>query len=374
MSGSTVTKRWRWRVAAAICVGVATFLLVSALTGNGGNGGAGSSSSGASATVGEGLTRAPLAEFELHSPHVRSEVQVYSLQGVAGAAEATPPPDTAPVAASEFERPIAVYREYAIDQLHQMEPDIAGLEAALAAGEREAAKSAWRAAYADYLRLGAVYLDGQTALDARVAQLNLQIDGTPGGLPGGVSSARFTGLHRIEYGLWTGAAPQTLAGEAHALGTHVRELATVLPHAAITPLEYATRAHEILEDAARDFLSGMDVPWSGEGVLATDAGLQATEHVVATLSPVLGTTERVIPTVDTELAQLRAAFSALAADHGGQLPGNGELSQEQAEQLDGTLQGALEALSQVPGVLETGPPPKIPRIPPKDFKVNPLDL
>jgi iron uptake system EfeUOB component EfeO/EfeM len=362
-------------VAAAICVGVGAFLLVSALAGGGSNGGGGGpSSSGASATVGEGHTPAPLAEFQLHSPHVRSEVQVYSLQGVAGGTEATPPPDTAPVAATEFQRPIATYRAYAIGQLRQMEPEIAALEHALTAGQREAAKSDWRAAYADYLRLGAVYLDGQTALDARVAHLNLQIDGTPGGLPGGVSSPRFTGLHRIEYGLWTGASPQTLAAEAHSLATHVRELATVLPRAEITPLEYATRAHEILEDAARDFLSGMDVPWSGEGVLATDAGLQATERVLATLSPVLGTTERVIPTVDTELAQLRSAFAVLAADHGGQLPSNDELSQEQAEQLDGTLQGALEALSQVPGVLETEPPPKIPRIPPKDFKVNPLDL
>ena len=135
-------------MAAAICVGLGTFLLVSALTGGSGGG---SSSSGASATVGEGHTPAPLAEFELHSPHVRSKVQVYSLQGVAGGTEATPPPDTAPVAATEFQRPIATYRAYAIGQLHQMEPDIAGLEGALAGGQREAAKSAWRAAYADYL-------------------------------------------------------------------------------------------------------------------------------------------------------------------------------------------------------------------------------
>jgi hypothetical protein len=32
----------------------------------------------------------------------------------------------------------------------------------------------------------------------------------------------------------------------------------------------------------RDLLSGTDVPWS-EGVLATDAGLKATEEVIATL-------------------------------------------------------------------------------------------
>ena len=49
----------------------------------------------------------------------------------------------------------------------------------------------------------------------------------------------------------------------------MHRLREVLPGASITPLEYATRAHEILEDAQRDLLSGADVPWSGEGVLAT---------------------------------------------------------------------------------------------------------
>ena len=346
------------RALAAVCVALGSFLLVSVLTSTGSH--AAPRRSGSAATVGEGLTPAPLANFELRSPHVDSEVQVYSFQGVAGGANATPPPDAPLVAVSQFTQPIADYRAYALGQLRQMDTQIGDLEAALAGGEREAAETAWRGAYADYLRLGAVYLDGQTALDARVAKLNLEIDGTPGGLSGGVSNANFTGLHRLEYGLWTGAPPQTLATYAGALARNVHELATVLPRAEITPLEYATRAHEILEDAARDFLSGMDVPWSGEGVLATDAGLQATERVVATLAPAVGTTERVMPTVATELARLRSAFVGLAAAHHGRLPANSELTSEQSEQLDGTLQGALEALSQVPGVLETEPPPRVP--------------
>lgn len=376
MPGATARNRRGLTAAAAVCVGVGTFLAVSALTATGKSTPAGGRGARATtpATVGEGLTPAPLANFELHSPHVLSEVQIYSFQGVAGGANALPPPDTPPVPPSAFDRPIAEYRAYALGQLHEMEGQVARLEAALGGGEREAAESAWRVVYADYLRLGAVYLDGQTALDARVTQLNHEIDDTPGGLQGGTSSPQFTGLHRIEYGLWTGAEPNALVGYAHTLAANVRELAGVLPAAALTPLEYATRAHEILEDAARDFLSGMDVPWSGEGVLATDAGLQATEEVIATLGPVLGTTERVIPTVNTELGYVRSVMSALAAEHGGRLPSNGELTQQQAEMLDGTLGGALEALSQVPGVLETEPPPKIPQIPPRDFRVNPLDL
>ncbi|MDQ6777837.1 MAG: hypothetical protein M3071_16860 [Actinomycetota bacterium] len=67
--------------------------------------------------------------------------------------------------------------------------------------------------------------------------LDREIDGMPGSLPGGTASPAFR-------------------------------------------LEYATRAHEILEDAQRDLLTEMDVRWSGEGVLGTAAGLAATNEVV----------------------------------------------------------------------------------------------
>ena len=70
-------------------------------------------------------------------------------------------------------------------------------------------------------------------------------------------------------------------------GVAVARLRRDLPSVSITPLEYATRAHEILEDAQRDLLSGADVPWSGEGLLATDAGLEATKEVVSTLRGLL---------------------------------------------------------------------------------------
>jgi iron uptake system EfeUOB component EfeO/EfeM len=313
----------------------------------------------------------PFATYSAASPHVLSKLVVNSSQGIVSGAPETPPSELPPVSASAFDGPIARYRVYAVGQLGLMEAQIARLEGALEANDRAAAQTAWRVAYMDYLRLGAVYLDGQTALDGQVVSLNLEIDGNPGGLAEGAASPRFTGLHRIEAGLWSGAAPSTLIGLARSLGADVHRLAEVLPHASLTPLEYATRAHEILEDATRDFLSGADVPWSGEGVLATDAGLDATEEVFATLRPLLKGRENVIPIVSAELTSLRSVMASLAAAHGGRLPANGQLTQRQAELLDGTLGGALEALSQVPGALETELPPQIPQIPPREERIEP---
>jgi iron uptake system EfeUOB component EfeO/EfeM len=360
MADSTV-RPWLVTAAAAVCVACGVFFAVTALRGK--------SHTQPAASSSYALT--PLATYSPQTPHVLSKTVVESSQGAVSGASATPAPELPPLPASAFDKPIAQYRLYALAQLSAMEGQVALLQSALAANDRAVAQAAWRGAFAHYLKLGAVYLDGQVALDAQVANLNQAIDGTPGGLPGGTASRQFTGLHRIEYGLWSAAAPHTLVGYARTLDTDVHRLAAVLPHAPLTPLEYATRAHEILEDATRDFLSGADVPWSGEGVLATDAGLDATEEVLATLHPLLQRSKDVTIVLAAELAALRKAMASLAAAHGGRLPSNAQLTQQQSELLDGTVGGALEGLDQVPGALETETPPPIPQIPQRDVRIEP---
>jgi iron uptake system EfeUOB component EfeO/EfeM len=353
--GSGIRRRGVYTVLSAVCAAVAVFLIVSATEGQ-----------GSTSTKSPALEQR-YAVLSLESPHVQSGYTTYS---VAPGREAPRPPSFAPLlSAGSFARPVAEYRRYAATQLGLMEPEIASLRSALAAGDTAAAKTAWSAAYTRYLHLGGVYLAGQ------VSELNEQIDGNPGGLPGGVHSPHFAGLHRIEYGLWTGAPPQSLVSVADRMSVAVQKMRALLPHVAITPLEYGTRAHEILEDAVRDLLSGTDVPLSGEGVTATAAGVAATEEVVDTLHLLLFGEEegepRVGQAVEVELATLRSAFAKIAAAHGGHLPTNAQLTHDQAELLDGALGGALEALAQVPEALEAEPPPKPLKIPKADERIDP---
>jgi iron uptake system EfeUOB component EfeO/EfeM len=355
MEGSGTRRRGAYTVVAAACVAIAVFLIVSATDGGG--------STAAKASPREQR----YAVLTLDSPHVQSGYTTYS---VAPGGEAPRPPSFAPLLSSNsFVRPVAEYRRYAASQLGLMEPQVARLRSALAAGDTAGAKVAWSATFTRYLHLGAVYLAGQ------FSELNEQIDGLPGGLPGGVHSPHFAGLHRIEYGLWTGAPPQSLVPAADRMSAAVQKMRSLLPHVAITPLEYGTRAHEILEDAVRDLLSGTDVPLSSEGVTATAAGVAATEEVLKTLHLLLFGEEegepRVGQAVEAELATLRSAFATIAAAHGGHLPTNAELTQGQAELLDGALGGALEALAQVPEALEAEPPPKPLKIPKADVKIDP---
>jgi len=356
-------RRHLWSAAAAACVALAVYFVLTGL-------GVGDKSMGAGTRESSPAAR-PFASFSLESPHVLSSYSTYSVRGL-GSDMAPSPASTLPaMSPSGLDRPIAAYRRYTVAQLGLMEAQIARLEQALAANDRVASKSAWSAAYACYLRLGGVYLVG------RVATLNDAIDGTPGGLAGGVSSPRFEGLHRIEYGLWNGRQPRALLGWAKRLDSSVRRLRALLPGVSITALEYGTRAHEILEDAQRDLLSGADVPWSGEGVLGTEAGLTATEEIVLTLHPFLADEDSesgqdyIAPTIDAELAALRAVMGTLAREHGGRLPTIQQLSKRQSELLDGTLGGTLEALSRVPVVLEAETPLAATKIPAREKRIDP---
>ena len=154
-------------------------------------------------------------------------------------------------------------------------------------------------------------------------------------------------------GLWTGESPRSLTVYDNKLKRNLAQLRSAIPTMKITPLEYATRSHEILEDAQRDLLSGMDVPWSRQGVLGTAAGLAATEELFHTLEPLLGGRENTEGEVRTELLMLSKVLARIRRSHLGSYPSLPQLSIDEREELDGYVAGALSALDEMPGTLET---------------------
>ena len=346
-------ERWLRPALVALGTAVAAFVVLAVLRG----GSAADSNAPAAAGAVTRTAIPPAAQYSELAPHVFSKTFLYPPQN---GVTPTLPAEHPTVSAASFVKPVAQYIAYSRAQLAALTGPLAALKDRLAAGDRTGAQRAWATAWAGYLHLGAVYLEGN------VSDLNDAIDGNPGGLPGGTSNPSFTGFHRIEWGLWTGQSPQSLVSTVSVLEHDVTALSAALAKTTIAPLDYATRAHEILEDALRDLLSGSDVPWSQEGVLGTSAGIVATREVLKTLSPLVSTSVQ-----DTELGHLQGVLNELAAAHGGALPTNRQLSQGETERLDAAVGEALEALAQIPGVLETAPVPTIPSIPRSAGKVEP---
>jgi hypothetical protein len=107
----------------------------------------------------------------------------------------------------------------------------------------------------------------------------------------------------------------------------------------------------------------MDVPWSGQGVLGTAAGVAATEEVFRTLEPLISGRENTEGEVRTELSMLSGVLESISRHRHGGYPSLPELGQYEHEQLNGYVAGALSALEEMPGTLETEARPPTPKLP-----------
>ena len=139
------------------------------------------------------------------------------------------------------------------------------------------------------------------------------------------------------------------------LAAATRTLPRAVQKAELDPVDYAIRAHEILEDVERDRMG------DAAGVRATADGVRVTRTVIGTLQSVLAGRGDVLQVVDTRLTQLEATLAQIRRAHGA-WPSPAALGVREHEQLTGKLGAALEALSGVPGALETSLPPKVPAL------------
>ncbi|MCW2522193.1 MAG: uncharacterized protein JWO63_528 [Frankiales bacterium] len=269
---------------------------------------------------------------------------------VSGGTAQVAPPAVQPTTVAELTGPNDEYERYAATQLTELAGATGDLESDLARDDLASARRDWLSAQLDWERVGASYDSFGAA--------GLAVDGLPLGLPNGVADVEFTGLHRLEYGLYHGQDALELSPVAATLAKNVAAVQAALSSDALAgdPTNLPVRAHEILEDAQRDHLSGLDDEGAGAAYAETYADVQATQAVLGELSPLL--TPRaptLVTTLDQQLANLQAAL--LAGRSGGVWLAPDQLPQSVQEGVDSALGAALESLSSVPDLLEVPPSP-----------------
>ncbi|WP_326938106.1 iron uptake transporter permease EfeU [Amycolatopsis cynarae] len=257
-----------------------------------------------------------------------------AVRGTTGSA----PPAVLPVSSQDLEGPLDEYRTYAAGQLATLAAQVDSLRFALTTGDTGAARAAWTDAQLTWERVGAAY--------GSFGGLAKAIDGLPDGLPGGTADPAFTGLRRLEHGLWHGETPAALMPVADRLAQDLATLRGQLRSVTTDLSELPKRAHEILEDALRDKLTGQSDQGAGTGYRETLADAGATRVVLDELAPLL--TARRPQLVGTAKAQLTALEQAVAATTSS--PETAPLAQRQ--RVDAAIGEVLETLSVVPDLLE----------------------
>jgi high-affinity iron transporter len=253
-----------------------------------------------------------------------------------------------PVTVSELTGPNKQYQAYAAGQLAALAQAVTRIEADLRGRNIAAAKTDWLTAQLDWERVGASYDSFGT--------LGLAVDGLPDGIVGGVNSKNFTGLHRLEYGLWHGQSAATLLPVSVTLASNVATVRRNLTsdNLAGDPTNLPIRAHEILEDALRDHLSGIDDLGGGAAFEMTYADTQVASAVLGYLTPLLNARQPGLPAIAAnELSILQQAL--LATRVNGQWESLDTASLTARENVDAAIDATLETLSAVPDLLEVPP-------------------
>jgi high-affinity iron transporter len=278
------------------------------------------------------------------APTSSRTVQVTAAETPAGVA----PVAVKPVTVAELTPPNKQYQAYAAGQLAALAQAITQLRAALGHGDIDSAKRIWLTAQQDWERVGASY--------DSFGDLGLAVDGLPDGLQGGVNDPAFTGLHRLEYGLWHGQPAAELDTVAATLAMNVAKVRANLTSDDLAgdPTNLPVRAHEILEDALRDHLSGIDDQGAGAAYPMTAADLQVTRAVLGYLAPLINARQPgLLATADTEMNTLQQALDA--TQQGGQWQSPDSVPLITRQRVTGATGALLETLSFVPDLLEVPP-------------------
>jgi high-affinity iron transporter len=273
------------------------------------------------------------------------QVQVTAKTATSGAA----PVAVKPVTVAELTPPNKLYQAYAAAQLKDLAGEVATIKTDLGKQDIAQAKTDWLAAQLDWERVGASY--------DSFGDLGLAVDGLPTGFVEGVNDPGFTGLHRLEYGLWHGQSAAELLSVTNVLAKNVATIQKNLTSDDLAgdPTQLPLRVHEIIEDALRDHLSGVDDEGGNAAYAQTWADTQVDRVVLGEESALINDRDPgLVATAQSELSALDTALLATKTSDG-QWQSLTAVSLGQRQHVDAAIGALLETLAGVPDLLEVPP-------------------
>lgn len=245
-------------------------------------------------------------------------------------AERARPPVTA------FIGPLSEYKVYLATQSGALVKAAGALEAAVRAGDAEAAKAAWLAARLPYKRIEAV--------TGRIADLENAIDPVSDYLEQRERDPAFTGFHRIEYGLWEQGTVEGLLPVAEKLAADTAVLKDRLKALKLQPEDLAGTAERQARRLGEGQVRDGENRWAFSDPAELEANLDGMEKSVLLLRPLVAdAAPEVAAAIDAGLAAVRAALAELKA--GDAYPAYDTIGAEARDRLAEAFRALAEAIS-----------------------------
>ena len=245
--------------------------------------------------------------------------------------------------------PVKAYRAWLGTALPKLLAASQTLDADVARGDLQAAKTDWLTAHLDYERLGAAYNSFGDFDDA--------IDGTSAGLADGTADKNWAGLHAIENVLWHGGSASDIRPLTQGLVTSVQGLIDDFPSEEVDPGDLPLRAHEILENTLQFQITAASDAGSGTSLATAYANTEGTQEVLSVLAPLIddrapglrGRLDAEIAAVQGDLEATRDGAGASGAS-AAWTPASA-ITRAQRQLIDADLDLLLEDLSTIPNLL-----------------------
>jgi iron uptake system component EfeO len=219
--------------------------------------------------------------------------------------------------------------------------ETATLATAVRDGNLATARRDWLTAHLQYETLGDAY-------DA-FGNFDTEIDGRAD--PVGVTSPKWTGFFRLEYGLWHGQSLASLVPVADTLNRDVDQLAAWWPTQQVPLADLGRRAHEVIENALEFQLTGHDDYGSGSTLASTLAAITASRALLALLHPLLAPRYPGLPAVYSGLNLLQSLLEKERLANGWWVPVSA-LPSATKQAIDAACGQVLQELAPIASITE----------------------
>lgn len=184
-----------------------------------------------------------------------------------------------PVTSADLAPKVIAYQKWVEHRLTTLQGEAKSLSTALRSGHRDTAQAAWKQANRTWNTMGGAY--------GAFGDLGDAIAGNAFPFAQGVHDPHWTGLLRIEYGLWHGESPASLARLGGVLETDLTALGKQLKTTQFQPLDVVRRTHEITEDTLQQTLTGHEDYGAHSELADATAQLDGTAELLKVLRPLL---------------------------------------------------------------------------------------
>ncbi|MEU9178389.1 iron uptake system protein EfeO [Streptomyces sp. NPDC048550] len=242
----------------------------------------------------------------------------------------------------ELDAAVVAYRSYVLAQAEQSLPAVKTFTDAVRAGDGEAAKQAFASSRRGWERTEPVaesFGDIDPKTDVREAGLE----------PG----QNWTGWHRLEKALWAdnkiGDEEKALASQ---LDTDIAEWHKRVGTAEITPTSMANGAKELLDEIARNKVTGEEDRYSHTDLADFKANVEGAEKVYELLKPVTVKNDpELAKTLDSRFAALNTLLDTYRADKNGyDFTAYDKVAEPQRKELSDGVNALAEPLSKLASV------------------------